>query len=215
MSQQEHKHPGRPKATDSGRTRQTILEAAETEFAAVGPAGARMDSIAERAGVTKALVHHYFESKEHLYEVVLERILTSQRKVIDGLDLENVPVEVALNTLLSAVYLENEGVMNLAGLMIHESLQNGGRTYARLGGTQFYWTLSALIERGIAEGVFHSVDHTHAAVALAGAFNYFYGIRDNIAVLFPDRSVQDKDVLQEHFDQTWKICMRGLIMPTD
>ena len=54
-------------------TPQRILAAAEETFAAKGFDGARMKDIAAHAGVTPALLHHYFVDKEHLYERVVER----------------------------------------------------------------------------------------------------------------------------------------------
>ena len=42
------------------------------EFIAHGLRGARMQAIADRAGVNKALVHYYFRSKEKLYDAVLQ-----------------------------------------------------------------------------------------------------------------------------------------------
>lgn len=44
-----------------------MLEAALDEFAARGFAGARVQDIAERAGVNKQLINYYFGSKEGLY----------------------------------------------------------------------------------------------------------------------------------------------------
>jgi AcrR family transcriptional regulator len=52
-------------------TEQKIIQAARKEFIATGLSGARMQSIAERAGVNKALLHYYFRSKEKLYEAAL------------------------------------------------------------------------------------------------------------------------------------------------
>src|ERR1035438_1124525 len=52
--------------------RQAILSAAERIFATAGLAGARTDEIAAAAGVNKALLYYYFQSKEHLYEAVVE-----------------------------------------------------------------------------------------------------------------------------------------------
>lgn len=49
-------------------TEQIIIQAARKEFIETGLAGARMQKIAERAGVNKALLHYYFRSKEKLYE---------------------------------------------------------------------------------------------------------------------------------------------------
>jgi AcrR family transcriptional regulator len=55
--------------------KERILQAAKREFAERGLSGSRVDSIARRARVNPALVHYYFENKEHLYAVVLGEIL--------------------------------------------------------------------------------------------------------------------------------------------
>lgn len=47
-----------------------IRAAAEHEFMAHGFAGARMQRIADRAGINKALLHYYFRNKDSLFEEV-------------------------------------------------------------------------------------------------------------------------------------------------
>jgi TetR/AcrR family transcriptional regulator len=54
-------------------SRNGILQAALVEFASEGLAGARMDAIADSAGVNKALLYYYFTDKEALYGAVLDR----------------------------------------------------------------------------------------------------------------------------------------------
>lgn len=44
-----------------------IVEAAEACFSRSGYTGASMREIAERAGVSKSLLHYHFQSKEHLF----------------------------------------------------------------------------------------------------------------------------------------------------
>src|SRR5580658_5436640 len=61
-------------ADRSAETRARILDAALTEFAAHGLAGARTEPIAVAAGVNKALLYYYFESKEKLYSAALEMV---------------------------------------------------------------------------------------------------------------------------------------------
>lgn len=56
-----------------GRTRERILAAALTEFAAKGFAGARVDCIARRARINKRMLYHYFGEKEVLFREVLRR----------------------------------------------------------------------------------------------------------------------------------------------
>jgi AcrR family transcriptional regulator len=57
---------------DSAPTKARILNAATTEFAANGLAGARVDRIAERAGANKQLIYAYFGSKEALFDSTIE-----------------------------------------------------------------------------------------------------------------------------------------------
>jgi TetR/AcrR family transcriptional regulator len=47
-----------------------ILAAAKKVFTSKGMAGARMQDIANEAGINKALLHYYFRSKEKLFEVI-------------------------------------------------------------------------------------------------------------------------------------------------
>lgn len=49
-----------------------ILEAAEREFLAKGFDGARTTSIARAAGVTHAMLHYYFRTKENIFERILD-----------------------------------------------------------------------------------------------------------------------------------------------
>src|SRR3954452_20229679 len=63
-----------PSSDRSAETRARILDAALSEFAANGLAGARTERIASAAGVNKALLYYYFDSKEKLYAAALEMI---------------------------------------------------------------------------------------------------------------------------------------------
>jgi AcrR family transcriptional regulator len=57
-------------AAHDGETEKRILDAAKMVFVRRGTAGARMQDIAEEAGVNQALLHYYFRSKEKLSEAV-------------------------------------------------------------------------------------------------------------------------------------------------
>ncbi|MCC5578039.1 MULTISPECIES: TetR/AcrR family transcriptional regulator [Microtetraspora] len=52
-------------------TRTALLDAARVEFAAKGVAGARVDTIAERAGVNKERIYGHFGNKEKLFDAVI------------------------------------------------------------------------------------------------------------------------------------------------
>jgi len=78
----QRRSPGRPTKDKSRETETQILDAAEQVFARVGFYGATTQEIAEASGVTKAMIHYYFDSKEKLYRAVLDRILFELIKLV-------------------------------------------------------------------------------------------------------------------------------------
>ena len=57
-------------------TEEKILEAAKTAFMKHGLYGAKMQDIANEAGINKALLHYYFRNKEKLFDQVFEGALS-------------------------------------------------------------------------------------------------------------------------------------------
>ena len=57
--------------TSGENTEIQILVAAREVFIAKGYESARMQEIADRAGINKALLHYYFRSKENLFDACL------------------------------------------------------------------------------------------------------------------------------------------------
>src|SRR5438067_13471775 len=82
---------GEERLRDADRSQGAILAAARDEFAECGLGGARVDRIAERAGVNKRLIYYYFEDKEKLFEAVLEQAyldIRDQERTLRLLDLQ-------------------------------------------------------------------------------------------------------------------------------
>ncbi|MFE7214905.1 TetR family transcriptional regulator [Streptomyces sp. NPDC001698] len=75
---------------DSSATKARLLDAAFTEFAAYGIAGARVDRIAEAAGANKRLIYVYFGNKEQLFDEVLQRAMTEGAESVP-FDVEDLP----------------------------------------------------------------------------------------------------------------------------
>lgn len=66
------KRRGRPPRTESADTRDRILVAAREEFSERGYEKTSVRGIAKAAGVDSALVHHYFGTKEQVFEAAIE-----------------------------------------------------------------------------------------------------------------------------------------------
>jgi TetR/AcrR family transcriptional regulator len=85
-------------------SRARILEAARIEFVSHGLSGGRVDRIAEKSGVTKNLIYHYFGSKDALYLQVLERIYADLREHQQDHDLRNLPPVEGMKRLVSNTF---------------------------------------------------------------------------------------------------------------
>ncbi len=97
-----------------------ILEAAMEEFTAFGKKGARMQAIADRAGVNKALLHYYFSSKDNLHKEVLRRIFQAAfSRISDSLTRSDDPPE-QMRELISAYFDFIRTFPDLPRLMLHE-----------------------------------------------------------------------------------------------
>jgi AcrR family transcriptional regulator len=102
------------------RTRQRILDAATEEFAAHGIAGARVDRIAERSGMSKPMLYSYFGAKDRLFDAVFDAhvIANSDRVPFNAADLpgyatrlyDDYLADPALMRLVMWKRLEREGV---------------------------------------------------------------------------------------------------------
>ena len=71
----EPRRPGRPRA-DEANQRERLLDAAVVCFAGDGIAATSLRTIALKAGVTPALVHYYFGSKEQLVAAFIAERMT-------------------------------------------------------------------------------------------------------------------------------------------
>jgi AcrR family transcriptional regulator len=63
------------KKAENAGTEERIVRAAVDVFTRKGRAGGRMQDIADRAGINKALLHYYFRSKDRLFKEVFKRVV--------------------------------------------------------------------------------------------------------------------------------------------
>src|ERR1700710_1159537 len=105
-----------PRQRDADRSQFGILIAARDEFAQHGLAGARVDRIAERAGLNKRLLYYYFGSKDELFLAVLESVYADIREAEKALHLLDVPPPEAIRKLTEFTwnyYLEHPEFITL------------------------------------------------------------------------------------------------------
>jgi AcrR family transcriptional regulator len=144
-----------------------ILDAALEVFAEKGYAGARMDDIAKRAGVTKGTIYLYFENKEAVFKTLVRDTIGA---TLAGVTANTRDVQGSAKDLLRfalgamAHLLTTSNRVVLPKIIIAESgnFPELARFYREEIIEKGLALMSALIERGIAQGEFRKVPVEHA-----------------------------------------------------
>ncbi|HTU34507.1 MAG TPA: TetR/AcrR family transcriptional regulator [Candidatus Acidoferrum sp.] len=161
-------------------SRAAILNAAATEFAEQGIAGARTDSIAQAARVNKALLYYYFRDKETLYGAVLDHAFAGMKaRVFSVLDRDLAPGEKIL-AYVGAYFdfiASNQIYPKLMQREMMRAREGRSEHIDRLIGNYFqptYRRLGELLQKGIAEGQFRKVDPVHFIPSMIAMIVFYF-----------------------------------------
>lgn len=108
-----------------------ILEAAEAVFSETGFDGARVDVIADRAGVNKALLYYYFHSKEQLFQALIDQAIQETQHVVEE-EFKELPSinEEAVSAVLDRIIDFVEQKKNILRIITMEGLKfRSGKSY--------------------------------------------------------------------------------------
>jgi AcrR family transcriptional regulator len=109
------------------QTEEKIFEAATEVFIEKGMDGARMQDIADRAGINKSLLHYYYRTKDHLFNAVYEMIAGQMfRKFAPVLD-ENLSLEDKIRFFLREHISFMQKNPRLPSFILNEIHRNPGR----------------------------------------------------------------------------------------
>jgi len=81
-------------------TEERILEAAKKVFHHKGYDGARMQEIADEAGVNKSLVHYYYRNKDNLFKAVFEDAFSSLIAKLNEIFFSELPFKAKIETFI-------------------------------------------------------------------------------------------------------------------
>ncbi|RME26707.1 MAG: TetR family transcriptional regulator [Deltaproteobacteria bacterium] len=148
--------------------KERILFVAEHVFARQGFGGARMQEIADIAGVNKAMIHYYFESKATLYHAVLDKVLFDLIKLTqEALVPERPPAEL-LEHFVDGFFDYVASHANFSRLSAMQ-LGSGDDYLDRLTETFFkplFEKAVRFLENGMAEGHFRKLSARHLLVTV-------------------------------------------------
>ena len=118
-------------------TEERIFEAATEEFVDKGMDGARMQDIATRAGINKALLHYYFRTKDHLFNAVFEMIARKIMKKFAPVFDENLSLEDKIRFFFREHISFLQENPKLPGFILNEINRNPARIKKLLSSVDF------------------------------------------------------------------------------
>lgn len=118
-------------------TEEKIFEAATEEFVDKGMDGARMQDIATRAGINKALLHYYFRTKDHLFDAVFEMIARKIMKRFAPVFDENFSLEDKIRFFFREHISFLQENPKLPGFILNEINRNPARIKKLLSSVDF------------------------------------------------------------------------------
>ncbi|MEM0906667.1 MAG: TetR/AcrR family transcriptional regulator [Pseudomonadota bacterium] len=157
---------------DAARSKRAILDASLIEFSEHGHAGARIDSIAERAGVSKPLIYSYFGDKDALYAAALREAYVQIRQDERALNLDHKDPETAIRDLVDFTLRHFQEKPWFISMLNTENLR-GGTTIRQIKDvadiqSHLIVELQSLLTRGAQMGLFRKgVKPTELYISIA------------------------------------------------
>lgn len=193
--------PPHPRRREDENSRPALLAAARAAFSERGLEGARVDDIAQRAGVNKQLVYHYFGSKDGLYTAVLEGIYREIRDHESALELEALPPEAAMRALVEFSFDYLARSPEFVRILADENA-NGGKHLQGSGivkevNRPIIDLLRKTLGRGVAAGVFRpGLDPLHVYLSIAGMSFFYFANLDTLSRAFDPRLASPEGIAE-------------------
>ena len=159
------------------------------------------------------MIYYYFSNKEGLYEAVLERGFNRYFRPLQELELDSLPPLSALEQFLRCLLSTLISNPHWPLIMCYEALQNQGEYYKRANIGSIDAQLIAILERGVADGSFRSLEPRFTGTDIMGICVFYFLGREGIKHLFPGQRMLSKSMLELHVQQAIDLILAG-VQPT-
>ena len=190
------------------QTEEKIFEAATEVFTEKGMDGARMQVIADHAGINKALLHYYFRTKDHLFNAVFEKIAGKLFMKFAPVFEKNLTLDEKLRFFFREHITFLQKNPRLPGFILNEINRNPSRIKKLLKNIDFKKLWSMLVEQhkdeldnyNISEESIPQILTTIAAISVFpfAARGLLEGIFENLGVDF-DRYLEERKEFAAEF----------------
>jgi TetR/AcrR family transcriptional regulator len=152
-----------------------ILAAAALEFSARGFAGARVDRIARRAKVNKAMLYYHFKSKDRLYKTLLRQMFTRAAERLQAIAAADAPPAEKLDRAIAAIAAFIEEHAFFPAIMLREVAEGGAHldraTLSALASVPR--AFGAIVQEGVAAGDFRPVHPVFAYFSMVAPIVFY------------------------------------------
>jgi len=203
------------RSRDADRTQETILRAAMSEFAERGLGGARVDRIADRAGINKKLIYYYFGNKEKLFLAALETTYGDIREAERALNLEALAPADAVRRLVNFTWQHFLDHPEFLSLLNSENLHSARHLKQSPRIREMHAPLAQLLggvlERGRREGVFRGgVDPVQLYISIAALAYFYLSNNPTLSTIF-GRNLMAAKALSERLSHITEVVMGYLL----
>jgi AcrR family transcriptional regulator len=159
--------------------RDRILDAASEVFAEVGFAGARVDVIAARAAVNKAMLYYYIGDKQKLYTAVFMRNLDRVARAMDDARHREGSVPERLHAVVEAVVRAVEDSPDHPRIVLREVASGGANLPPEvlLRMLEVVDVVRELLTEGMEKGALRGTDPLLTHLTLVGAVVFLTSVK--------------------------------------
>jgi len=207
------------KKEDSITSEEKILSAALNEFAGHGYAGARVDSIAEKAKVNKAMIYYHFKSKEMLYERILKDITDNifgqvKEAAVSGTD----PVDTLYSVISKYIKMLNSFDVKIFQIILRE-IASGGEHFRKIMIPNLVLPVLSIIEplimRGKDERRIRDLNPYFTFMQIIGGIFFFNIIRLPVEGSDLEKYILKDGYIDEYAENLFKILKSGIELKGD
>jgi TetR/AcrR family transcriptional regulator len=188
--------------------KKAILLAAENEFEKFSYGGARMQSIADKAGVPKSNVHYYFKNKRGLYNAVLEDVVNLWDQAFETLNPEDNP-EIVLTRFVQKKVEFSRLYPQATRIFISEMLHGAPYLNPSLNEQMNRWTRerAEVISQWVKKGKIREIDPYHLIFMIWSSTQHFAGAEAQIKSVY-GKSNLSKDDYKKQSESLTSMVMR-------
>ena len=165
---------------DPGATREALLTAAASLFAAQGFDGVTVAEVARQAGANKALISYHFGGKLQLYRTILRETFEELLSRVEPLRSDARPPDQVLREFIALVGTADSRHPHLSRMMLREVIAGGPHLDQSIlvYPMRVFAVVREIIERGVRERVFRPVDPVLTHLSLVGSLVFFFATAD-------------------------------------